>query len=264
VSKCSEFFFGALTLHGIVVSEGCEVTAPTAKRVVEVIGDSNSAMPGNVGPNTYDFSASKKLMMKWIDTNLAWFGHLRTAFDVDVVMVGASGMGFMANAEDVGHGPMLDVYGRVMQNEAAEYEEGDAMNPVDLCIIFLGMNNWIGGGMAGKDAEAIAGYKKLVDLVRSRRGPSVSILCLYLDATTVGGAPNLTTWTRMIQKGFHVNVKRWVTGAAALTGGEDAKIFARQVDPAEKISAAGDDDFGMECHLNVEGGRQHGGHPAGP
>ena len=258
VSKCSEFFFGALTLHGIVVSEGCEVNAPQAKKVVEIISDSNSAMPGNVGPNTYDFTASKKLMMKWTDTDLAWFGHLNTALDVDTVMVGASGMGFAANAEEVGHGPMIDIYCRVCQNEEAEYKEGDAMNPVDLCIIYLGMNDWgLGfGGMAGKDQEAIAGYKKLIDLVRARRGPSVPILCLYPDATTVGGAPNLTTWSRMIQKGFHVHVKRWVTGAVALTGGEDAKIFARQVNPTRQISAAGDDDFGMECHLNVDGGQK--------
>jgi hypothetical protein len=64
VSNCSEFFFWALTRHGIVVPEGCKVKAPKAKKVVEVIGDSNSAQPGNVGPNTYDFTASKKLMMK--------------------------------------------------------------------------------------------------------------------------------------------------------------------------------------------------------
>jgi hypothetical protein len=192
VSKCSEFFFGALTLHGIVVPGGCEVKAPKAKKVVEVLGDSNSAQPGNVGPNTYDFTASKKLMMKWTDTDLSWFGHLNTAFDVDTVMVGASGMGFMANAEEVSHGSMIDIYSRICQNEVAEYKEGDATNPVNLCIIFLGMNDWIAGGMAGKDAEAIAGYKKLIDIVRSRRGPSVPILCLYSDAKTMGGAPNLT------------------------------------------------------------------------
>ena len=142
------------------------------------------------------------------------------------------------------------------QNEVAEYKEGDAMNPVDLCIIFLGMNDCIAGGMAGKDAEAIAGYKKLIDIVRSRRGSSVPILCLYPDANTVGGAPNLAKWSRMIKKGFHVNVKRWVTGAVALTGGEDSKIFARQVKPTQQILACGDDDFGMGVHLNVEGGRK--------
>lgn len=49
VSKCSEFFFGALTLHGIVVPKGCEVYAPKAKKVIEIIGDSNSALPGNLG-----------------------------------------------------------------------------------------------------------------------------------------------------------------------------------------------------------------------
>jgi hypothetical protein len=62
--------------------------------------------------------------------------------------------------------------------------------------------------------------------------------------------------SRMIQKGFRVNVKRWVTGAVVLSGGEDSKIFARLVNPTQQISACGDDDFGMGAHLNVEGGRK--------
>lgn len=93
--------------------------------------------------------------MKWTDTDLAWFGHLNTVFDVDTVMVGASGICFMANAMEVGHGPMIEIYSRICQNEAVEYKEGDAMNPVDLCIIFMGMNDWIAGGMSGKDAQPL-------------------------------------------------------------------------------------------------------------
>ena len=131
-------------------------------------------------------------------------------------MVGTSGMDFMANAEDLSHGPMIDIYGRICQNEAAEYKEGDAMSPVDLCIIYFGTDDWIGGGMVGKDAQAMEGYKKVIDIVRSRHGPSVPIPFLFPDACSVVGAPNLTKCSRIIQTGFHVNVKRWVTDAVAL------------------------------------------------
>jgi len=53
--------------------------------------------------------------MKWTDTDLSWFGHLNSAFDVDTGMVGASGMGFMANAEEVSHGPMIDIYSSIRE-----------------------------------------------------------------------------------------------------------------------------------------------------
>ena len=33
-------------------------------------------------------------------------------------------------------------------------------------------------------------------------------------------------------------------------------ISVRQVNPAQRISACGDEDFGMMAHLNVEGGRK--------
>ena len=227
VSKCSEFWYGVVALHGIVVPRDCSVKAPPPRKLIEIIGDSNSTLPGNLGPNSYDEGAMRKNMMKYTDTNLSWGAKVAQAFDADDVLIGCSGLGFMANAEPLPHGPMLDIYTRICQNEEATYS-GD-MPSVDLCIIYLGMNDWVMGGMAGKDSEAIAGYKKLIDLVRSKRGPSVPILCLYPDAYTVGGAPGLKRWSRMAQKGFHVNVKRWVTSAVALAGGEQAKIYGRQV-----------------------------------
>lgn len=254
VSKCSEFPFGVLKFHGLVVPEGCEVTAPPAKKIIEIIGDSNSTGPGGVGPNSYDHGLLQKMMMKWTDTTTSWASHLSAAFDVDHYILGCSGLGFMANAEKLPHGPMLDIYGRILENESSEYD--GEMNHVDLCIVYLGGNDWIGGGMAGKDEEAIAGYKRLIELIRSKRGPSVPILCLYPDAYSQGSAPGLKQWSRMMQKAFHVNVKKWVLGAVARTGGENDHIYARVAAPVERISGGGDADFGMMGHWNAEGGRK--------
>jgi len=249
VSKCSEFFFGVLKFHGLVVPESCEVKAPPAKKVIEFLGCSNTMTPGGVGPNKI---GNKKMVMEYTDTTTSWPSHVSAHFDADHYIVGCSGLGFMANAEkNMPHGPMLDIYGRICENEEAEYSE--EMNPVDLCIIFLGANDWVSGG-AKSEEEGIAGYKKLIELVRSKRGPSVPILCLYPDAYSLPGFTNLRGWVRMMQKAFHVNIKKYATGAVARIGGDN--IYAKQATPTEPISAGGKADFGFDGHWNAEGARK--------
>eukprot|EP00854_Cymbomonas_tetramitiformis_P025063 gene25063-30577_t len=252
VSKCSEFCFGMVLVKGVVVPENCSVKAASPKKVIEVIGDSNSCQPGGVGPFSYDEGAMNKYMMSYTDTDLSWSSNVCAAFDIDQHLIACSGIGFMANAMKIPHGPMLDVYTRVCENET---EVLKALPPVDLSIIFLGANDWVAGGMAGKDQQAIEGYKKLIDLVRSLR-PSTPILCLYPNHCSLGAGPHLESWSRMMQKGFHVNMAKWVKGAAKLAGGDSAKVYARMVVPTPQISGGGDEDFGLMAHHNIEGGKK--------
>jgi len=253
VSKCSETFFGVLKLHGLVVPEACDVKAPPAKKVIEILGDSNTTLPGGVGPNTS--AANAKKIMEYTDTTTSWPAHLAAQFDADHYIVGCSGLGFMANAEkNMPHGPMIDIYGRILQNEEAEYSKMDDMNQVDLIVIFLGANDCIGGGVKGE--AGVEGYKKLIDLVRSKRGPSVPILCVYPDAYSLPGFTNLSCWVRMMQKAFHVNIKKFSSGAVGSFDGKDNLIFAKLSTPTEAISAGGKADFGDAGHWNAEGGRK--------
>lgn len=250
---------GCVVLFGIRLGSGGRlVDAPgPPQRVIECVGDSDTAAYGNLGART-GFEVADRCVFadpSKQDASKSWAAFVADAFGAECHNISWSGMGAVWNAPGHGaEGAMDRHYFRLLATQGDRTDTPVSPNnpvlpPVSLVVLYIGGNDWWTLEQRG-DAAFVEGYVEFLSRLRQLRADTP---LLVLAADEVSGSCLVTPERQQL---YSRDMKRVLGGAVEKAGGEAAGIYLREVIPASPIDLALDADWGLMEHWSVPAHRK--------
>ncbi len=243
---------GPVTVKGIDLDPGGSLvrTQPSHRRVIEVVGDSDTAAYGNLGART-GFDVKDRTVFadpSKQDTAQSWSAFVAEAFDAGCHNISYSGMGAVWNAPGMAaDGAMDRHYQRLLVARSDLWvatPEANVLPDVDAIILYIGGNDWWTLAEKG-DAPFVDGFVAFVEMIRRLR-PTQPLLMLAADPLS-----GSCLVTRDRQRLFSDDMKRVYGDIASAVGGERQGIYLREVVPEPAIDVEADEDWGLMEHWSV-------------
>eukprot|EP00933_Yihiella_yeosuensis_P068911 TRINITY_DN7496_c1_g1_i2.p1 TRINITY_DN7496_c1_g1~~TRINITY_DN7496_c1_g1_i2.p1 ORF type:complete len:390 (-),score=45.77 TRINITY_DN7496_c1_g1_i2:271-1311(-) len=236
-----------VTVFNVAMPEGAKLVKPFKKnnRVIEFIGDSDSAAFGNLSPKTgVDMLSMLSVDMKNEDCEKGWIGLTASAFQADFHGIAISGTGAVWDSDGNKDNSIQKYYKRTLMSEDCDCER---FEHVDLVIIYLGGNDYEGKLCETPSAEEefIQGFCDLLNMVREAR-PDTFILCLLPGKTMPSALASKTE-----QAAAHQTLTKLIPKAIQRAGGKENKIDHR-TNPAV-LDLQNDSQWGSLLHWSTKG-----------
>lgn len=256
VAHFPEKITGCVTLEGVVLDPGGRLVKypGSSQRVIEFVGDSDTAAYGNLGIRTGFEVADRSVFAdpSKQDASKSWAAFVAGAFDTECHNISWSGMGVVWNAPGHGaNGAMNRHYCRLLATQGDQTATLASLdNPilprVDLVVLYIGGNDWWTLEQKGDDAF-VEGYVGFLTLLRQLRAGQPIIV---LTANETSGSCLVTPERQRL---FSEDMRRVLGRAVDGAGGEAERIHLREVIPLPAIDVALDDDWGLMEHWSVAG-----------
>lgn len=259
VARFPDRVTGCVSLLGVLLgSDGPLLTYTESRRkVIEFVGDSDTAAYGNLGPRTGFEVADRSVFAdpSKQDVSKSWAAFVANAFGAECHNISWSGMGAVWNVPGHGAEDAMDRhYFRLLAtggDAAATVASLDnpVLPPVDLVVLYIGGNDWWTLEQRGDDAF-VEGYTKfLIQLRRLRPEPPIIVLA-------ANGTSGSCLATPERQRLFSDDMKRMLGQAVDRAGGKAERIHLREVVPSPAIDLSLDDDWGVMEHWSVPAHRK--------
>jgi hypothetical protein len=183
----------AVRLFSFAVPSGWElaplVAAPSARRRIEFLGDSDLAAFGLEGsPTTMSLCGVLGLRNRYQNITNSWAHTVARMLDAEPSVLGWSGVGVHQNAAMSGTLPMGELYRRAVATDdsvAAQHQDfGSAANwSPQLVVVQVGGNDLYGGKDPPSEAAWVASYVELLHMI-CRQRPHAAIICLVYSLNT--------------------------------------------------------------------------------
>lgn len=242
---------------GCVIFKGIELDAgrliadeAPARRVIEVVGDSDTAAFGNLGSRAESKTAVS--CPPFQDVSQSWGAFTAQAFGADCHNISFSGMGAVWNAPGLDRPAMNEHYKQLLVSSPEQWTakpNDNTLPHADLVILYIGGNDWWTLTDRG-DNDFIEGYVRFLRELRALR-PAQPFLILLADE-----ASGSCLVTRDRQRLFSDDMKRVLGEIVRAVDGEQNSIYLREVVPEPAIDVEDDADWGLAEHWSVQGNRK--------
>lgn len=254
VARFPDKITGCVTIEGLLLVPGGSLVKHNVPppRVIEFVGDSDTAAYGNLGIRTGFEVADLRIFAdpSKQDAAKSWAAFVAGVFRAECHNISWSGMGAVWNAPGTSaDGAMNRHYCRLLATEGDQEETlASSYNPVlprvDLVVLYIGGNDWWTLEQKGDDAF-VEGYIEFLILLRYLR-PGQPIIVLTPNETS---GSCLVTLER--QRLFSEDMKRVLERAVDGAGGESKRIHLRKVVPQPSIDVTLDEDWGLMEHWSA-------------
>jgi len=236
---------GCVEFSAISAPGGQLLASEALDRVIEFVGDSDTAAYGNLGERTGMNPEDRSVFAdpSKQDASQSWAALVADTFEAECHNISYSGMGAVWNSP--GHTAaeaMNRYYFRHLVNPVVSKEL--KLASVDIVILYIGGNDW--WTLADKgDQPFIGGYTAFLNEIRAHRRTQP---IMVLAANESSGSCLVT---QSAQKRFSDDMRRVYQQAVAKAGGAAAGIHLREVVPSPAIDVANDADWGLMEHWSV-------------
>ena len=188
--RATEGQYGISTLLGLVLDDGAELlpAAPASPRRIEIVGDSIAAGAMNDGPLPLNYRTKE-------DGAAAFAPELARQLQAEWSVVAKSGEGVARNYMEYYTGQHLhteDTYARTFYTEEQPHWN-PASFPPQVILVTMGTNDFTDLPHKPTEQEFVAGYERLLRLVR-RLNPAAVIIGVEPVPAMIG--PAAGTWVR--------------------------------------------------------------------
>jgi hypothetical protein len=241
---------GCIEFTAVSAPGGQLLASQAQDRIMEFVGDSDTAAYGNLGERTGMTPEDRSVFAdpSKQDASQSWAAIVAHTFEADCHNISYSGMGAVWNSPGHTADEAMDrYYFRHLVNpvEVSELE----LPPVDIVVLYIGGNDW--WTLADKgDQPFIEGFAAFLREIRIHRRTQP---ILVLTANESSGSCLVTP---VAQKRFSDDMRRVYHEAVSQAGGAPAGIHLREVVPSPAIDVTNDADWGLMEHWSALANRK--------